>query len=862
MMTATYKFRCALFGHTSDVRSLVCPTVDSIISGSRDFTVISWKLSKEDANFHSDTILRGHENYVSSVAFHTTVAGNQFIYTGSHDKLIRAFIPGSTTATYCLAGHTDTVCALAVDTRGALISGSWDKSVKIWYDRQCLATIQGHGEAVWCVLILSTSCVSATAESDFVILTGSADGLIRIWRAECVYAKKAGQETRSSLVKTLRGHTDSIRSLAQVDASRVLSASNDASIRAWHIPSGQCVGEFYGHTHFVYALSTRPTAELFVSSGEDRCVRVWTMPGESEWGVGKQFSPIQCIPLPCQSAWCVALTPENDIVVGGSDSVIRIFSSDPKRQGSASAIQTFEAELASSKIATPDASGTGDLSLEKLPGVEALLQPGNKEGQILIVNQDGRPVCFQWSSSDTRWLEIGDVVGTGQSKLAVYDGKEYDFVFSVDISDDLTALKLPYNRTEDPWFVAQRFLHEHDLPQDYLDTVAQFIIKNAGPQINPPSYSASDPFTGADRYIPGNLGSSNNSTAVRANNSLLKADVNYIPSTQFIPLKAISLNPLLIKLEAFNKAESKPIEAEILSLIRDFTFDLPESQAVHMATALLEVIPNWRQDQVFPLLDLLRCLVFWPPASDFIFSESNWSVLFDVSLGHRDLPQANCLLVLRLLANAVAADGPRCLASITTDSPLSRSLVTVIDFVPKLSQMIDRIKEDITQRKQHQVALATLLHNMAVFAHLAASSKIGTSPLLTSLRVIPSLCIRLGLSFLSLGPNHGPGGVTLFHPDAVFALILGLGTALLSATPADTSDEIVKARRVRLISSAAPVLNTSVQPTSQGVEPNRTVEDELAAWEKVRGVINYWASTPTCVPKVRGAAIDLLRLLE
>ncbi|KAF6779480.1 hypothetical protein AHF37_01060 [Paragonimus kellicotti] len=159
-----------------------------------------------------------------------------------------------------------------------------------------------------------------------------------------------------------------------------------------------------------------------------------------------------------------------------------------------------------------------------------------------------------------------------------------------------------------------------------------------------------------------------------------------------------------------------------------------------------------------------------------------------------------------------------------------------------------------------------IIHNTAVLAHLATSSKISTSPLLTSLRVIPSLCIRLGLSFLSLGPNHGPGGITLFHPDAVFAVILGLGTALLSATldgiSPDTSGEIVKAHRVRLISSAASVLKVTVQPASQGVEPNRTVEDELAAWEEVRGVINYWASTPTCTPKVRGAAIDLLRLLE
>ncbi|KAF6779481.1 hypothetical protein AHF37_01061 [Paragonimus kellicotti] len=226
-----------------------------------------------------------------------------------------------------------------------------------------------------------------------------------------------------------------------------------------------------------------------------------------------------------------------------------------------------------------------------------------------------------------------------------------------------------------------------------------------------------------------------------------------------------------------------------------------------------------------------------------------------MSLGHTDLPQANCLLVLRLLANAVAADGPRYLASVATSSSLSRSLVTIIDFVPKLSQMVDRIKQDITQRKQHQVALATLIHNTAVLAHLATSSKNQHH-----------LCIRLGLSFSPSDLIMVPGALRCFIQTLCLLLILGLGTALLSATldgiSPNTSGEIVKAHRVRLISSAASVLKVTVQPASQGVEPNRTVEDELAAWEEVRGVINYWASTPTCTPKVRGAAIDLLRLLE
>lgn len=77
--------------------------------------------------------------------------------------------------------------------------------------------------------------------------------------------------------------------------------------------------------------------------------------------------------------------------------------------------------------------------------------------------------------------------------------QEYDFVFTVDIDDGKPPLKLPYNKSEDPWFVAQAFIHKHDLPQSYLEEVANFIIKNSK-QTNapiapaPPEYA--DPFTG------------------------------------------------------------------------------------------------------------------------------------------------------------------------------------------------------------------------------------------------------------------------------------------------------------------------------------------------------------------------------
>merc|ERR1719376_2012055 len=51
----------------------------------------------------------------------------------------------------------------------------------------------------------------------------------------------------------------------------------------------------------------------------------------------------------------------------------------------------------------------------------------------------------------------------------MYEGREYDFVFSVEIDDEGRSLKLPYNRSEDPWQAAQNFVTKHALPQSQLE---------------------------------------------------------------------------------------------------------------------------------------------------------------------------------------------------------------------------------------------------------------------------------------------------------------------------------------------------------------------------------------------------------
>jgi phospholipase A-2-activating protein len=52
----------------------------------------------------------------------------------------------------------------------------------------------------------------------------------------------------------------------------------------------------------------------------------------------------------------------------------------------------------------------------------------------------------QWDSTNNQWQKVGEVVdAVGSGRKQLYEGKEYDYVFDVDIQDGVPPLKLPYN---------------------------------------------------------------------------------------------------------------------------------------------------------------------------------------------------------------------------------------------------------------------------------------------------------------------------------------------------------------------------------------------------------------------------------
>ena len=213
---------------------------------------------------------------------------------------------------------------------------------------------------------------------------------------------------------------------------------------------------------------------LVFTASEDKSVKVWNP--------DKSNDPLQSIALPAQSLWCLTVISNGDFAVGCSDASIRVFTNNENRVCSDDEAKLFSEEVSTSSI--PSKSTIGDLKMDELPGPEALLQPGKKEGQSLMV-REGKDLafCYQWSSASQKWEKIGQILGgSGGTQVTsgkqLYRGKEYDYVFSVQLDEDKDELKLPYNVTQDPWHAARQFILDNELDPLFLDQVANFIINN------------------------------------------------------------------------------------------------------------------------------------------------------------------------------------------------------------------------------------------------------------------------------------------------------------------------------------------------------------------------------------------------
>jgi WD40 repeat protein len=111
-------------------------------------------------------------------------------------------------------------------------------------------------------------------------------------------------------IMTLEGHTEKVTSCAiSSDGRRIVSGSNDHSLKVWDMESGAELATLKGHTYLVNCCAISPDSKRIVSGSDDYTLKVWDMESGAELATLKGHT---------WNVKCCAISPDGKRIVSGS----------------------------------------------------------------------------------------------------------------------------------------------------------------------------------------------------------------------------------------------------------------------------------------------------------------------------------------------------------------------------------------------------------------------------------------------------------------------------------------------------------------------------------------------------------------
>jgi phospholipase A-2-activating protein len=539
-----------------------------------------------------------------------------------------------------LQGHQYQVTGVGITSSGQIVSSSLDKSLKIWQQGECKATLEGHEGPINCMVVLPDNLVNGSHDAeDTTVATGSGDKTIRLWSV-----------SQGKCIKTIHGHEDTVRTLAVLPNVGIVSGSHDFTLKVWAL-SGELLTELIGHSRIIFTAAVSPDTSLIASGGDDNTARVWRLDGTC----------VQVLEHP-GCVWAVVFLPNGDLITACADGVARVWTQSDERKATSDGIEAFNASLIAYQKDTKPKEGSAEggesgglPSGLKLSSADALQSPGASDGQTIVVMEGQAGVAYSWNAADTRWERLGEVMsgpdsGAGNESGSIkkmLNGVEWDYIIDVDVADGAPPLKLAMNADENPYLVADRFIEQHDLPGTYKDQIVQFIMQNTTASVGGGGNSGNyvDPYTGASAYVPGPPPGASTSRYIpnnTANDAVTgggadpftgggraTAAVSHLPAKMFYLFEASPpAEGLRKKMGEFNDVlkadpataslavgEAEMVEGGPLASLLSAAAAGAGAARVFDSTVVTSILPqvlSWPAPQLFPCLDLARVIMLDP----------------------------------------------------------------------------------------------------------------------------------------------------------------------------------------------------------------------------------------------------------
>jgi len=309
-MSETIALRGTLKGHSGWVTSIAttAENPDQILSASRDKSIIIWQLTRDSDNYGVPRRrLQGHNHFIQDLAISSD---GQFALSASWDKTLRLWDLNSGQTTRRFIGHTGDVLSVSfsADNR-QIVSASRDKSIKLWNTLgECKYTIVDDGHTEW------VSCVRFSPNTaNPVIVSGGWDKLVKVWNlANC--------KLRTNHI----GHTGYVNTVTvSPDGSLCASGGKDGITMLWDLNERKHLYSLEaGDT--IHSLVFSPN-RYWLCAATDSSIKIWDLESKS---VVDELKPETAAAKKSQEPACISLAWSADgqyLFSGYTDNVIRVW---------------------------------------------------------------------------------------------------------------------------------------------------------------------------------------------------------------------------------------------------------------------------------------------------------------------------------------------------------------------------------------------------------------------------------------------------------------------------------------------------------------------------------------------------------